>query len=94
MDDIVPGLLQKIQSQFDERTYNSDKLKKALQMMKSKKATYLDVNDFAFEIGEILADVLGSNITAGVLPDGNMYFNIADRLLNPTMRRTPRECVD
>ena len=31
MDDIVPGLLQEIQSQFDERTYNSDKLKKALQ---------------------------------------------------------------
>ena len=87
MDDIVPGLLQKIQSQFDERTYNSDKLKKALQMMKSKKATYLDVNDFAVEIGEILADVLGSNITAGVLPDGNMYFNIADRLLNPTMQK-------
>ena len=87
MDDIVPGLLQKIQSQFDERTYNSDKLKKALQMLKSKKATYLDVNDFAVEIGEILADVLCSNITAGVLPDGNMYFNIADRLLNPTMQK-------
>lgn len=87
MDDVVPGLLEKIQSQFDERTYNSDKLKKALRLLKGKKATYLDVNDFAVEVGEILADVLGSNITAGVLPDGNMYFNIADRLLNPTMQK-------
>lgn len=87
MDDIVPGLLEKIQSQFDERTYNSDKLKKTLKLMKVKKATYLDVNDFAVEVGEILADVLGSNITAGVLPNGNMYFNIADRLLNPTMQK-------
>ena len=87
MDDIVPGLLEKIQSQFNERTYNSDKLKKALKLMKVKKATYLDVNDFAVEVGEILADVLGQNITASVLPNGNMYFNIADRLLNPTMQK-------
>ena len=87
MDDIVPGLLEKIQSQFDERTYNSDKLKKALKLMKVKKATYLDVNNFAVEVGEILADVLGQNITASVLPNGNMYFNIADRLLNPTMQK-------
>lgn len=87
MDDIVPGLLEKIQSQFDEKTYNSVKLKKALKRLSDKKATYIDVNDFAIEVGEILADVLGTNITAEVLPDGKMYFNIADRILNPTMQK-------
>ncbi|MDT2641204.1 hypothetical protein P7D52_00055 [Enterococcus dongliensis] len=87
MDDIVPALLESIQSQFDERTYNSAKLKKSLQALKSNKATYIDVNDFAIEIGEILADVLGTNITAEVLPDGKMYFNIADRILNLTLKK-------
>lgn len=87
MDDIVPALLESIQSQFDERTYNSAKLKKSLQALKSNKATYIDVNDFAIEVGEILADVLGTNITAEVLPDGKVYFNIADRILNPTMQK-------
>lgn len=87
MDDIVPGLLETIQSQFDEKTYNSAKLKRALERLSDKKATYIDVNDFAIEVGEILADVLGANITAEILPDGKMYFNIADRILNPTMRK-------
>ena len=86
-DDIVPGLLENIQSQFDEKTYNSVKLKKALKLLQDKKATYVDVNEFAIEVGEILADVLGTNITAEILPDGKMYFNIADRILNPTMQK-------
>lgn len=87
MSDIVPGLLETIQSQFDDRTYNSAKLKYALQALKNKKATFLDVNDFAIEVGEILADVLGSNISAEILPDGKMQFNIADRILNPTLKK-------
>lgn len=87
MDDIVPSLLEAIQSQFDEQTLNSNKLKKAMQALKNKKATFLDVNEFAVEVGEILANVLGSNITAEVLPDGKMYFNIADRVLNSTLKK-------
>lgn len=86
-EDIVPALLEKITAEFDSRTYNSEKLKKALNLLKSKKATYLDVNEFAIELGEILADILKTNVTASVLPDGRMYFNIAERILNPTMKK-------
>lgn len=85
MEDIVPEILGNIQKQFNERTLESDKLKKAVAALKAKKATYLDVNDFAIEVGEILADVFNLNITAEVLPDGQMYFNIADRILNSTL---------
>lgn len=87
MDDIVPGLLEVITQQFDEKTYNSKKLKAALKSLQTKKATYKDVNEFAIEVGEILADVLQVNITAEILPDGKMYFNIADRILNPTLQK-------
>lgn len=85
--DIVPSLLESIQREFDERTFSSQKLKKAVQSLKNKKATYMDVNKFAIEVGEILADVLSAQITVNVLPDGKMYFNIADRLLNATMQK-------
>ena len=86
-NDIVPALLEEIQNEFDKRTYNSKKLKKAFLLLQNKKATYLDANNFAIEIGEILSDVLRTKITAEVLPDGKMYFNIADRILNPTMKK-------
>lgn len=86
-NDIVPALLETISKEFDEQTFSSLKLKKALNLLKNKQATYLDVNDFAVEIGEILAKVLNSNITLNVLPDGKMYFNIAERILNTTMQK-------
>ena len=50
MDDIVPSLLEKIQSDFTARTIASDKLKSALKSLKSRKADYLTVNDFAIEV--------------------------------------------
>ena len=55
--------------------------------MQSKKATYLDVNDFAITVGQILGKVLGQHITGESLPDGKMYFNIAQRLLDSTMKK-------
>lgn len=86
-EDIVPSLLQTINQQFDAKAKNSTKLKYAVKALQSKKATYRDVNEYAIEVGNILADTLGTNIEASVLPDGKMYFNIADRLLNETLQK-------
>lgn len=94
MDDIVPSLLEKIQSDFTARTLASDKLKSALKTLKTRKADYLTVNDFAIEVGGILSSVFGDNITADVLPDGRMYYNIAERILNPTMSNNFRLISD
>lgn len=85
--DIVPKLLETIEKEFDEKTLSSEKIKKALQSLRDNKATYEDANEFAIEVGEILSDVLSKNITVNILPDGKMYYNIADRILNPTMSK-------
>lgn len=86
-NDIVPALLESIRNDFDQRAFNSTKLKTAVQLLKNKKATYIDVNDYSVEIGQILAEVLGANVTAELLPDGRMYFNIADRVINETLQK-------
>lgn len=49
-------------------------------------ATYKDAHTYAVEVGEILSKVLNVHITAETLPDGKMYFNIADRVLNETLK--------
>lgn len=85
--DIVPKLLEAIEKEFDEKTLNSEKIKKVLQALKNKTATYKDANEFAIEVGKILSDVLRKNITVEILPDGRMYYNIANRILNPTMNK-------
>ncbi|MHC5375748.1 hypothetical protein ACYSNU_18480 [Enterococcus sp. LJL120] len=84
--DIVPELLELIEKEFNTKTLQSAKLKKALNLLKSKKVNYLDVNDFAVEVGEILSDVFKSTITADVLPDNKMYYNIAERILNNRLK--------
>ena len=87
MVDITPDLLEKINQLFDERTSESEKLKEAVRKLTLKEANYIDANNFAIEVGDILSKVLNETIDAGVLPDGRMYYNIADRILNPTMSK-------
>ncbi len=85
--DIVPELLTLIEKEFDQQTINNDKLKKTLKSLEDKKATYVDVNEFSIEVGDVLSDVLSKNITSDTLPDGRMYYNIAERILNPTLKK-------
>lgn len=86
-DDIVPELLKAIEKDFDRGASQSETLKRLFKLLEDKKATYIDVNDFAVEIGRILSKALGSNISVAKLPDGRMYFNIADRVLNATLQK-------
>ena len=86
-DDIVPTLLEAIQAEFDEKTAKDPKLIAAIKTLQAKKATYLNVNDFSIKLGQILVDVLGNHVTGESLPNGKMYFNIAQRLLDPTMKK-------
>lgn len=87
MNDIVPELLELINSKFDERTAESERLKIAVKRLKAKEANYVDANNFAIEVGNILSDIFEETIDVSVLPDGRMYYNIADRILNPTMAK-------
>ncbi len=83
-DDISIGLLEEIQKSFNLGYDQSEKIKCCLKKMEQKKATYETAHDYAIEVGEILADVFG-NIQASELPDEKMYYNIAKKLIEPTL---------
>lgn len=87
MDDIVPGLLELLKLAFTEKAGNSPVVRQMLDKLKEKKTTYLDANTFAIEIGQILSDVYKENLSEERLPDGRMYYNIAKRILQPTLER-------
>ena len=85
--DIVPGIFEKIEKTFKLKTKESKIIKEKLKALKDRRATYKDANDFAIELGDILASAFSSNISTGDLPDGKMYYNIAKRLIEPNMIR-------
>ncbi|MCI5674844.1 MAG: hypothetical protein MR314_01565 [Ezakiella sp.] len=82
--DIVPELLQAIGDKFSDRTTKI--LKDKLQLISDKKATHKDSNELAIEVGNILADIFGEEINSDILPDGKMYYNIAKRLIEPSLK--------
>lgn len=84
--DIVPELLGKIQSEFKNKTAKSEIIRRKIAALNNNKATHKDSNEFAIEVGNILADVFKNEITEDVLPDNKMYYNIAKRLIEPNMK--------
>lgn len=87
VEDIVPSLLKKIKSEFEDARLDSEVLKDLLSKLDHSKASYLDANKYAIAIGEILSKALGASLTNETLPDGKMYYNIAQRVLTDVLGR-------
>lgn len=85
MTDIVPELMVKIQKQFDDGFNNSEVIKRNFQRIRDGTATHDDSYTFAREVGTILRESLNDNLGSEVLPDGKMYYNIADRVLSESL---------
>lgn len=85
MQDIVPELLDKIQQQFTRDFNNNSNIKSIYTKINNGTATHIDVHKFAIETGKTLAGSFNKYITLESLPDGRMYYNIAERILNPTL---------
>lgn len=86
MDDVVPKLLEILKTSFYEKFDESEVVAELAKKLASEAADYKDANAFAVEIGRILAGVYQENLSSDVLPDGRMYYNIAKRIIEPTMK--------
>lgn len=86
-NDVLPGILQEVQERFERDFGKSEIVRNAFATLKAKKATYKTANEFAIEIGDILSKALGVSLSTDKLPDGKMYYNIAQRLLTDVLGR-------
>ena len=83
--DIVPELLENIQRDFNTAISRNKKIQSIQTMIENGTATYEQANKYAIEVGEVLARTFEVHIKSETLPDGKMYYNIAERILNPTL---------
>lgn len=86
-NDVLPGILKEVQERFERDFGKSEIVRNAFAALKGKKATYKTANEFAIEIGDILSKALGASLSTDKLPDGKMYYNIAQRLLTDVLGR-------
>lgn len=85
-EDIAPELLKKVQEDYRKRCENDKELARIEALAESGKASGKDTDAYAVRAGELLAAALHDNVSGDVLPDGKMYFNIANRVLPPVLR--------
>lgn len=85
--DVVPHILEEIEKAFGQRIRESKIIKEKLRSLENKEVSYRDANEFAIELGKILADTFKDKVKTEDLPDGKMYYNIAKRLIEPNMVR-------
>lgn len=86
MTDIAPELINGITETFNELIAKSAKYAKLQEMALKGTATYADAHNLAIELGDAMVKAYKLKLSSGVLPDGRMYYNIAERLLNETLR--------
>lgn len=85
MEDIAPALLEKIQSSFQEKFSKNRKITSLYSIVKNGQATYQQAQELAEETGRILSEAFSESINSGMLPNGRMYYNIANRVIPPML---------
>lgn len=86
-EDIVPGLLAAIEEDFKKSFQSDGALKTLYAKIERGKATQADGEKFAHELGRLTAEVFHRNVKPEDLPNGRMYYNIANRIIPPTLRQ-------
>ena len=79
MVDIAPELLKKVKETFEKETADlREDIKKGVR-------SYEEAYSYAKQTGEALAKSFGVNITTEILPNGQMYYNIANKVVRPML---------
>ena len=94
MSDIAPGFLEKIEELYRSQISRSKELAEIVRLIAAGEVKYEDAYRAAREIGRILSSSYGTAIDTGNLPDEKMYYNIAQRVIEPTMEQAYSDIAD
>ena len=79
---------------FGTKLRGNEKLAALTDKLQNGKAAYADAYEYALEVGTALSDTFSEELSSDVLPDGKMYFNIANRVVRDPLTRAYRLIAD
>ena len=86
VDDIGKELFEKIQKVFETKCSNHVHIQNLLKKFERGKADLIDVESYSRAIGAQLAESIIEIITPDALPNERLYYNIAQKILMPTLK--------
>lgn len=87
MEDIAPELYRKINADFTAAVRNDGTIKTLVTKGNSKPLTQKELTTISTRLGKHASDAFKKTLTVEALPDGKMYWNIADRTIRPVMEQ-------
>lgn len=93
-EDIVPALLESLKKEFSSEVKKNRTLASLAESAANGTATYADAYKYAEIMGSIQARVYKRMITDQVMPDGKMYYNIAERVFQDTLTTLHNDVSD
>lgn len=91
MTDVAPELLEAVRGRLQRYIATDKTLGPLVWAIRDGRANYTTVNQYAIRLGELLAQALRREISVNNLPDGKMYYNIAERVLGPLLEENHRK---
>lgn len=92
--DIVPELMSQITTTFDGLVTGDKKIASILGKIADGRATQADIHRYSVRLGELLSETLTGVYGASGLPDGILYYNIAERTIIPSLHDLHERTVD
>ena len=84
--DVAPEIIEAILKDFNERIDNPV-TRQLLEDAKTVGADYSLAYRYAIEVSNCLNLAIENNLTSDILPEGKLYYNIAERLFETTLKK-------
>lgn len=93
-EDIVPALWEQIETTYKSKVKVDPLIKSLTKKVEEEKASLKDVYTYASELSKHAVGTLAVCLSAENLPDGKLYWNIAERTIISLYRLVHEDIVD
>lgn len=93
-EDIVPALWEQIETTYKSKVKVDPLIKSLTKKVEAERASLKDVYTYASELSKHAVGTLAVCLSADNLPDGKLYWNIAERTIVPLYRLVHEDIVD
>lgn len=87
MEDVAPELYSEIQKLYTQSVRSDSKIMGIVRKVKEGKGTQSDLRVMSERLGKHASDALKQVLKVDRLPDGKLYWNIAERTIKPTLEQ-------
>lgn len=85
-NDVSPSILEAVAKDFKKKYSSSKEINRLLVKIEKGTASHADSYQFALKVSDYLNYAIKKNMTGSILPNGKLYYHIAEDVLTPLLK--------